>query len=124
MLYLDVSLTHFVSVTCFRHTIFASNTSSLPITDIASCTSRLDRFGGLHFFNPVPMMKLVEVRPQNTTSVCVFNRDTDSHSCLRRNTVDVMCLYMFSVQAFEFRLKQVQMKQTLSLPFISIGRIQ
>uniref|UniRef100_A0A673ZWW9 Hydroxyacyl-coenzyme A dehydrogenase, mitochondrial n=1 Tax=Salmo trutta TaxID=8032 RepID=A0A673ZWW9_SALTR len=35
------------------HTIFASNTSSLPITDIASSTSRLDRFGGLHFFNPL-----------------------------------------------------------------------
>lgn len=42
-------------------TIFASNTSSLTITEIARATSRPDRFVGLHFFNPVPIMKLVEV---------------------------------------------------------------
>lgn len=44
-----------------RHTIFTSNTSSIPITDIDVAAKRKDRFGGLHFFNPVPMMKLLEV---------------------------------------------------------------
>uniref|UniRef100_A0ABK0LJQ8 3-hydroxyacyl-CoA dehydrogenase n=1 Tax=Rattus norvegicus TaxID=10116 RepID=A0ABK0LJQ8_RAT len=46
-----------------EHTIFASNTSSLQITNIANATTRQDRFAGLHFFNPVPMMKLVEDTP-------------------------------------------------------------
>ena len=43
------------------HVIFASNTSSISITELAAATSRPDRFIGLHFFNPVPLMKLVEV---------------------------------------------------------------
>ncbi|KAJ8974594.1 hypothetical protein NQ317_017887 [Molorchus minor] len=43
------------------NTIFASNTSSLSIGEIASATNRKERFGGLHFFNPVPVMKLLEV---------------------------------------------------------------
>jgi len=46
---------------CMASTIFASNTSSLPITDLAAATSRADRFVGFHFFNPVPVMTLVEV---------------------------------------------------------------
>jgi 3-hydroxybutyryl-CoA dehydrogenase len=47
--------------TCPPHTILASNTSSLSITEMAAMTQRPDRFLGLHFFNPVPLMKLVEV---------------------------------------------------------------
>ena len=49
-------------------TIIASNTSSLCITELAAATRRPDRFGGLHFFNPVPLMKLVEVIRALTTS--------------------------------------------------------
>jgi 3-hydroxybutyryl-CoA dehydrogenase len=50
------------------HTIFASNTSSLCITELAAKTKRPDKFGGLHFFNPVPLKKLVEVVRALTTS--------------------------------------------------------
>jgi 3-hydroxybutyryl-CoA dehydrogenase len=50
------------------HTIFLSNTSSLCITELAAASSRPDRFAGLHFFNPVPLMKLVEVIRALTTS--------------------------------------------------------
>jgi 3-hydroxybutyryl-CoA dehydrogenase len=51
-----------------EHTIFCSNTSSLCITELAAKTKRPDRFAGLHFFNPVPLMKLVEVIRALTTS--------------------------------------------------------
>jgi 3-hydroxybutyryl-CoA dehydrogenase len=51
-----------------EHTILCSNTSSLCITELAAKTRRPDRFAGLHFFNPVPLMKLVEVIRGLTTS--------------------------------------------------------
>jgi 3-hydroxybutyryl-CoA dehydrogenase len=59
---------------CGPHTIFASNTSSLTIAAMAAATARADRFVGLHFFNPVPIMKLVEVVRTVTTSPATFAR--------------------------------------------------
>jgi 3-hydroxybutyryl-CoA dehydrogenase len=46
---------------CPSRTLFASNTSSLSITEMAAVTGRPERFVGMHFFNPVPVMKLVEL---------------------------------------------------------------
>jgi len=46
---------------CKKDTYFASNTSTIPITDLASVTGRPEHFIGMHFMNPVPIMKLVEV---------------------------------------------------------------
>ncbi|MEO8294251.1 MAG: 3-hydroxybutyryl-CoA dehydrogenase [Gemmatimonadota bacterium] len=59
---------------CPQHTIFASNTSSLTIAAMAATTSRPDRFVGLHFFNPVPLMQLVEVVRTVTTSPDTFEQ--------------------------------------------------
>jgi 3-hydroxybutyryl-CoA dehydrogenase len=59
---------------CPKHTIFGSNTSSLTIAAMAAVTRRSDRFVGLHFFNPVPLMKLVEVVRTVTTSDETFDR--------------------------------------------------
>jgi 3-hydroxybutyryl-CoA dehydrogenase len=57
---------------CQTSTIFASNTSSLTITEIATATKRPQRFVGLHFFNPVPIMKLVEVVRTIATEPAVY----------------------------------------------------
>ncbi|RMH15963.1 MAG: 3-hydroxybutyryl-CoA dehydrogenase [Gemmatimonadetes bacterium] len=58
---------------CGPETVFASNTSSLTVTDMAAATSRPERVIGLHFFNPVPVMKLVEVVRTIATDPGVFD---------------------------------------------------
>ena len=61
---------------CKKGCIFASNTSTIPITDLASATNRQHQFIGMHFMNPVPLMKLVEVirglrtDDKSTTLIC------------------------------------------------------
>ncbi|MGH7531292.1 MAG: 3-hydroxyacyl-CoA dehydrogenase family protein [Gemmatimonadales bacterium] len=74
----DLSLKHGLfrelDALCGAGTIFASNTSSLTIAELAAATKRPDRFVGLHFFNPVPLMGLVEVVRTVTTSEETFKR--------------------------------------------------
>ncbi len=58
---------------CGPKTIFASNTSSISITEMSAATKRPGRFLGLHFFNPVPVMKLVEVIRTIATDAAVYD---------------------------------------------------
>jgi len=72
---------------CSPGTIFASNTSSLTIAEMAAATKRPDRFVGLHFFNPVPLMPLVEVVRTVTTSEETFKRAFSFAASLRKEPV-------------------------------------
>src|SRR5229473_6440274 len=56
-----------------KDAIFASNTSSISITELLTAVKRPERFIGLHFFNPVPLMKLVEVVKTIATSPAVYD---------------------------------------------------
>jgi 3-hydroxybutyryl-CoA dehydrogenase len=72
---------------CPPATIFASNTSSLTIGAMAAATRRPDRVVGLHFFNPVPLMPLVEVVRAVTTSAAVFDRAFDFARSLGKEAI-------------------------------------
>jgi 3-hydroxybutyryl-CoA dehydrogenase len=69
--------------------ILASNTSSISITKIASLTGRADRIVGMHFFNPVPVMKLVEVIRGLATSQATFETVRDLAVKLEKTPVEV-----------------------------------
>lgn len=66
-------LFHQLEDLCNQETIFASNTSSLSVTEMAQATSRLDRVVGMHFFNPPALMKLVEIVRTPLTSQATFD---------------------------------------------------
>jgi len=70
-----------------KRIIFASNTSTLPITEIANTTSRPDRFIGIHFFNPPQLMKLVEVIPGQKTDPQIVNLTVDYVKSVKKEPV-------------------------------------
>ncbi len=74
---------------CGPETIFASNTSSLPITQLANTTSRADKFIGMHFMNPVPIMKLVEVIRGLATSQETYDLTAELSKRLGKTPVEV-----------------------------------
>lgn len=72
-----------------KHTILATNTSSLPITEVAAVTKRPDKVIGMHFMNPVPVMKLVEVIRGLATSDDTFNAVKELSERMNKVPVEV-----------------------------------
>ena len=89
---MDVKLTIFSQLDelCDEHTILGSNTSSISITKIASATKRADKVIGMHFMNPVPVMKLVEVIRGYATSDDVTNTIMEVSKSLNKVPVEVI----------------------------------
>ncbi|MFQ5499478.1 MAG: 3-hydroxybutyryl-CoA dehydrogenase [Candidatus Zixiibacteriota bacterium] len=88
---IDVKLSIFKKLEdcCPHDTIFASNTSSLPITQLAAATNRPAQFIGMHFMNPVPMMKLIELIRGIDTSDDTFNLIKGLSTKLGKTPVEV-----------------------------------
>lgn len=80
---------HEMEAVCPAATLFASNTSSLPITQLAAATKRPDKFIGMHFMNPVPLMKLVELIRGIATSDETFSTIKELAIKLDKSPVEV-----------------------------------
>ena len=74
---------------CSKDTILATNTSSISITELAAVTSRPEKVIGMHFMNPVPMMKLVEIIRGLATSDDTFEKVRDLAKTLEKTPVEV-----------------------------------
>lgn len=72
---------------CKPETILATNTSSLSITEIATATKRVDKVIGLHFFNPAPVMKLVEIIKGMATSEDTYNKMVELSASIGKEPV-------------------------------------
>ncbi|KGA96148.1 3-hydroxybutyryl-CoA dehydrogenase [Alkalihalobacillus alcalophilus ATCC 27647 = CGMCC 1.3604] len=84
-----VELFQRLDVICAQKTILASNTSSLPITEMAAVTNRPEKVIGMHFMNPVPVMKLVEVIRGLATSDQTFSTIRDLAIQMEKTPVEV-----------------------------------
>ncbi|MEC1714612.1 3-hydroxyacyl-CoA dehydrogenase family protein [Schinkia azotoformans] len=82
---------------CEQKTILASNTSSLLISEIASATNRPDRVCGLHFFNPVPLMNLVEITGTEETSNETLEKAEEFVSSINKESIRVNDTPLFVV---------------------------
>jgi 3-hydroxybutyryl-CoA dehydrogenase len=80
-----------------KDAILASNTSSLPITEIAAVTNRPEKVIGMHFFNPVPVMKLIEINSGLATSEETFSLVEDLAKQLKKVPVAIKDLPGFAV---------------------------
>ena len=76
---------------CPEHTIFGTNSSAIPVTEIATATRRVDRFVGTHFFSPVPMMRAVEVVKGHGTDSEAVNIAENLCKSLGKETIRVNC---------------------------------
>ena len=74
---------------CKKETLFASNTSGLSITEMASVTKRPEKVIGMHFFNPVPVMRLVELIKGFTTSDDTLNIARDFVEKIKKTSIEV-----------------------------------
>lgn len=82
---------------CEEKTIFATNTSSFSIAELASCTSRPEKVVGMHFFNPVPIMKLVEVVRSIVVSRETINTAIDFAKNIKKDHILVKDYHGFVV---------------------------
>ena len=87
---------------CADHTVLATNTSTLPVVEMAMSTGRPDKVCGIHFFNPAPMMALVEVVRAITSSDDTIESATTFATTCGKNAVQVKDQAGFIVNALLF----------------------